>query len=70
MSAPQSVLDALANAETLRLALIDAGLPDLPTWRAVADLHSSLHFHAYQIADSAAWDARAAFRAVPGLREE
>ena len=68
MTRPQSVLDALADAETLR----DASSCD---WLALAEFHGEMAANYLRwpntfacSADESIRAAHAAFRAVPGLR--
>jgi hypothetical protein len=66
---PQSVLDALADAETLRLNVGLADMSKAASWMLYHPL--SVGYPAYPaeaFRTSAIFDARAAFRAVPALR--
>jgi hypothetical protein len=71
---PQSVLDALADAETLRVALLFDSRPVAQdVWRAAEFGDTASAFCAWPelcglAAANAQKAARAAFRAVPGLR--
>jgi hypothetical protein len=88
MSAPQSVLDALADAETLRWAVFYGGYDGsgitVATLEAAREL-TAANAHALAAEAEAGgydfarpglaalfscWAARAAFRAVPALRED
>ena len=69
----QARADALADAETLELYYCCAGFPPsmLPGGKAAAVLHVYGPSKGTVSQDSPEWavlDARAAFRAVPGLR--
>jgi hypothetical protein len=75
---PQSVLDALADAETLRLFARQHGSPSRfpAAWGVQDAIYSAQHHAAYiqrarypkSAGESGRLAARAAFRAVPALR--